>query len=450
MTSDSTTPIELRVLYGPQAGSRLQLASGDYLIGCSDECAIVLSGLRMAQRHALLVVQDEEARIAPQDGTVCDAMGNAIADELVLALGMPVELGGVSIAIDRVDAAWPDAQAVAPMRDAASAPVEAATAASSATTAPAAGGLRSSPAALRRARGVSLIAMGIAALALLGLAFAWALDGESAAAPQPEIASVAAPGSGPPEALTGLLRTLDPAHALTLTRQANDQWLVSGYVATGTEKKTLMDGLADLTPVPALKIFSEEEITKAANEVLNAKEDASDGVLAIENGGKGLLRLSGAVRHAVSAQSAKLSLMIVPGVSSVDISDVMLPEKLLADLKGRIDAAGLRQQLVFTSEWPTVTLTGSVDETQRARWETLIRAFTQAYGDVLPLHATLTPAVPKAMLEVRTIVGGDAPYIVTRQGVRVNRGGEIDGHVLSMVRDTDVVFDGAQRWQIAR
>jgi type III secretion system YscD/HrpQ family protein len=448
MTSDPTTLIELRVLYGPQAGSRLQLAAGDYLLGSSDQCAVVLSGPLIEAQHAMLVVRDDGLRLSPLDGMVCDAMGNPIGEGFVLALGMPVELGGVSIAVDRVDAAWPDARAVAPMRELPQ-PAHAAAAASTAAPAPGAAEPRPARQAARRGHRVGLAAIALAAVAMAGLALAWNYDGQRAAPPD-EPASAQARSDEPPEALTALLRSLDPGSALTVARQPDDQWLVAGYLATVPEKKALTDALANLVPAPASRIFVDEEIRRAANDALSGREDAADGVLTIAGGGKGNLRLAGAVRHAASLQSARLALMVVPGVRDVDTSAVLLPEKLLADLKARIDAAGLKKQLVFVSEWPTVTLSGSVDETQRARFEELFKSFAQAYGDVLPVRATLNPAVPRVGFEVRTIVGGAAPYIVTREGVRVNRGGAIGGHVLSTVGDSSVVFDGPQRLQIAR
>jgi len=448
MTSDTTTRIELRVLYGPQAGSRLQLAAGDYLLGSSDQCAVVLSGPLIEAQHAMLAVRDDGLRLSPLDGMVCDAMGNPIGEGFVLALGVPVELGGVSIAVDRVDAAWPDARALAPIREL---PPPAHAAAATATAAPAPGAAEPQPArpAARRGRGISLAAIALATAAMAGLALAWNYDGPRVALPD-ETTNAQPRSDEPPQALTALLHSLDPGGALTVARRPDDQWLVTGYVATLPEKKALTDGLADLVPAPVSKIFVDEEIRRAANDALSAREDTADGVLAIAGGAKGSLRLAGAVRHAASLQSARLALMVVPGVLDVDTSAVLLPEKLLADLKARIDAAGLKKQLVFVSEWPTVTLTGSVDDTQRARFEALFKSFAQAYGDVLPVRATLNPAVPRVGFEVRTIVGGAAPYIVTRQGVRVNRGGEIGGHVLSAVGDDSIVFDGPQRLQIAR
>ena len=99
--------IELRVLHGPQAGSRLTLVIGDYVLGTDDECEVMLAGSRLQGLHARLKFDGDRAAIMPLDGVVLDAHGNEISEECTLALGMPVELGGVWIVVDEADAPWP-------------------------------------------------------------------------------------------------------------------------------------------------------------------------------------------------------------------------------------------------------------------------------------------------------------------------------------------------------
>lgn len=105
--------VELRVLYGPQAGSRLPLSSGTYLLGTGDECAVMLAGPRMRETHASLEFDGETPSITPVEGQVFDAQGNEIQGTLPMRLGMPVELGGVWISLDLIDSEWPDPEEVA-------------------------------------------------------------------------------------------------------------------------------------------------------------------------------------------------------------------------------------------------------------------------------------------------------------------------------------------------
>jgi sugar/nucleoside kinase (ribokinase family) len=83
--------LELRVLHGPQAGSRLTLAIGDYVLGTDDECEVMLAGPRLQGAHARLKFDGDLASITPLEGAVLDAQGKEISGLFTLALGMPID-----------------------------------------------------------------------------------------------------------------------------------------------------------------------------------------------------------------------------------------------------------------------------------------------------------------------------------------------------------------------
>ena len=173
----------------------------------------------------------------------------------------------------------------------------------------------------------------------------------------------------------------------------------------------------------------------------------------VESLGEGTLRLVGAARRAEQVEAAKAALLSeVAGVRQVDAA-VLLPEQLLAALKEKIGAAGLTNRVAFVTERPEVVLKGKLSPEELERWNDLYAAFVEAYGDVLPVDATLDdPPAParRAAPEVKVIVGGAVPYVVTDKGVRVNRGGDVSGHKLAAVNDGEVVFEGSERLRIGR
>ena len=91
------------------------VAPGNYDLGDGDECEVILSGPKMESRHANLSFDGEHLIITPLDGKVCDAHGNEITESLALRLGMPIEMGGIWIAVDDVNAEWPDPTDVVPI-----------------------------------------------------------------------------------------------------------------------------------------------------------------------------------------------------------------------------------------------------------------------------------------------------------------------------------------------
>ena len=111
--------IELRVILGSQAGSRLTLAPGDYALGSGDDCSIILMGPKIETMHARLSFDGETPFITPLEGKIFDSQGKEVENTLALALGMPIEIGGIWISIDDVDAEWPNPTDVVPIMPAA-------------------------------------------------------------------------------------------------------------------------------------------------------------------------------------------------------------------------------------------------------------------------------------------------------------------------------------------
>ena len=198
-----------------------------------------------------------------------------------------------------------------------------------------------------------------------------------------------------------------------------------------------------------MEVYADDALADAAAELIRTREDLKDVVLRVQQVRSGTVRFSGAARDAAAIERARQAVLDgVPGVRQVEMA-VMMRGELLAKLKSSIDAAGLGQRLAMVKEWPEVVLSGKLSAVERARWEELLAAFSADYGDVLPIQAALAPPA-KPPLELSIVVGGAAPFVVTNQGVRVNRGGDVEGHRLTVVSDSEVVFEGPERLRIAR
>jgi type III secretion system YscD/HrpQ family protein len=97
----------LRVLSGPHLGDEMSLRPGRYAIGTDDDCDIVLSDSRLAQRHAFLIVSDDQVSVEPGDGAVT-VDGANIDGRVVVADFAPVLMGMTALALGPANAPWPD------------------------------------------------------------------------------------------------------------------------------------------------------------------------------------------------------------------------------------------------------------------------------------------------------------------------------------------------------
>jgi len=480
-------PHELRVLLGAQAGSRLPLRDGEYTLGSSDDGSIILVGPRIAGLHATLLVDGDTVQVRPEAGRVLDAQGRELTHALPLAPGMPIELDGVWITVDRGEAAWPEvrdlAAPAAPATDAAAAGVPAAAAgepperdaAPAAADTSAARGWRRH---LSQRTGVALIVAAVLSMIVAGAAAWWHGDtaiaevAAAASAPaatasgvpqQAEAASAAssaasAAEAGPPAALVELLRRLALDDVLTLTKQPDDAWRIAGYVPTAAVKAELVKSLKQMkdtapgtleAPETQLQVFAQDELAVAAQEALIAA-DLPAGLRFAPASAGGTLKLGGGARsEAVADAAALVAIRRVPGLHQLE-SEVLLPDALLARLKDEITAAGLNRRIAFTREVPEVVLSGKLVGDDLARWQALHQKFRADWGEALPIQANVDGTPPVLPFVVQAVVGGPSPYLVTEDGTRVIRGGRIAGRTLTAIQNGELVFEGGERVRYTR
>lgn len=440
--------IELRVLYGPQSGSRLTLAPGDFLLGTGDDCAIMLAGPRIRECHAKLSFDGEQPTITPVDGDVYDSQGNTLTDTLPLTLGMPFELGGIWIAIDDPDAPWPDPETLVAMAGLGS------TAAKSETTAPSmptASEVKAEPPQKRNARFVLISSLAvIISIAIAAITVSvWLVSQAPPAKP-----AVVKFGPGPEPAVARELRRLlvevAPGQQITVTTRIDGTPKVEGYVPDAAAAERVQRAIRKLSSTPAIMLRLDSELLEATRKVISKLNAPTRAMLSVTEVRNGNVLLSGAVattgvRDAIfDAIHAE-----VPGVRDIG-GNLYTAEDLSGVLQDRIGSAGLSAKLQIVDKQPEFVLRGRLNEADMARWEGLLLHFTEDYGSVLPIRATVVVLQRKPPVNVQMIVGGEMPFVVTDNGQHIGRGGDANGHTLSAVRDNEVIFDGNDRFRIPR
>jgi type III secretion system YscD/HrpQ family protein len=448
-------PIELRILHGAQAGSRLCLSVGEYTLGSDDSCTLILEGNGIEDRHAILRFDSESVWIDPVDGVVRNAHGDDVDDEQQLTFGFPVELGNVWISVDREDAPWPDPTSVMPIGvRKGSEPEDSPAENSDGETNPVADDDAATDQAvfappLKRRPKLAYVLLVLLILAAGGLGVLGLLQADHAQPVMdiaPPVAAVEQPP--PPQAALYVIKAYPRTSLVRQHDQGNDRWVVSGYVAKAEQQRELASMLASMAPPVEARVLVEEELVQAARELLAG--DAAAAHVRVESATGGVLQLTGAAPSASDIQRIEARLLAdITGISEVK-SRVLLPEQLRKVLRERIAAASLGDRLAIGSEAPEMQLAGRLTMEEIRRWEDLLVAFNREYGNVLPIRATVTRLVPKPPVGVQAIVGGAVPYIVTQAGEHVNQGGDVNGHTLVSVKDGEVVFEGRQRVRIAR
>jgi len=324
--------IELRVLFGPQAGSRLHVAPGDYELGEGDECEVILSGPKMLGRHAQLSFDGEQLTITPLDGKVCDAQGNEVTESFPLGLGMPVEMGGIWISVDDVDAEWPDPTDVVSIMPPPAAPAAASTRTENS------GSIQNNSANEKpRRRAKAALITSITALAVMGIAgitlAAWLVNHPN----QPAKTLEASPKPALPDPpnlhkVRQILGTTAAGSSVEVIVTRDRRLLIKGFVPDQASKVALTTVLETLTPPPQIDLQVDADLSAAAATLLSERIDPASAKLKVESVSGGVLTIEGAVLTQ-RARDAVMDLLqtTFPGLKRVNASIVMaedLPQLL--------------------------------------------------------------------------------------------------------------------------
>jgi len=442
--------LELRVLHGPQAGSRLTLFVGEYTLGTDDECEVMLAGPRLMGMHARLKIDADIASISPVDGNVLDAHGKQILGDTPLAIGMPVEIGGVWISIDEVDAPWPTTETLIPQPSAGPLPDPTESSEPSLMSEAEARGESDFSAQRTRAKRLLIISMtGLASVAVLGVAGAFWLSSQ----PMPPTNESVASASPMPRAptLSDRLAEAFPGRMVQVTSGHGGATIVTAYAADGGMVSRMQQMIRKIDGTAITHFFADDAMLESASSVvLKYRREGTRAVVKVTGMNNGTASLRGVV----ASQSVRDELLenlrnSVPGLRGIELT-AQGADELPSLLTDRLTVADLSKKLQVVSRQPEFTLRGNLSEDEIQRWEAVLTQFSEEFGQILPIRAMISIQQKRPPINVQTVVGGSMPFVMTDTGQRIGVGGEANGHTISAIRDDEIVFDGTLRFRIPR
>ncbi len=240
-------------------------------------------------------------------------------------------------------------------------------------------------------------------------------------------------------------QVLPDAH-VQVTTDSMGKALVSGYVSYRPELEKIKMVLQKLPLSIKLKVWVDEELRIASQSVI--QEDLSS--VRIEDVKDGVVTLAGAAESIEAVD--RIRNMIKTGVMGVQRveSKVATADDLREILKTRLSSAGLIHKIKFEPTLSGVKISGDLDRQDFNRFEILIKDFIREFGTILPIEAKIKTAAPVLPFAIQAAISGDAPFIVTSQGEKVLLGGYIRGYRLKSVDDQKIVLSGPEEVVIER
>lgn len=454
-TTASELQLQLRILSGMHAGARAPLSGDEYVLGASEACDFVLLDPLVQPRHAKLSRDGDGWQL----DWVAEEDKEPVLAPMRLERGQAVPLGPIVIAVDTPDAPWPTLEQLVLVPHAPALepqlppPVQ---------DEPKGG---DQVRGLRRFFARGAVTTAIAAtgcLSALGMVVSPMLferhastAASAAAAPAP-----AMPGAAQRPAVEAVLRDLGFASRARV--EATELGLVvhAGVVTEG-ESEALRTALARIRPRPMLRATAEEDLRDAMTDALNRIGTEYHGKLAWQYAGEGRVRIEGRVAPGTDRDRIGRALAAaLPQVGAWD-NAVDTGEGAATEMMAQLRSMGWQ----VAGDWDGAKLDMQVTLQQRdvARWEQSLMA--AARSATVPFTANLqfaqTATAPAANARfvaegrppfgIRSVVGGELPYVQLTDGEKLAPGAVWQGWKLAAIAPNQIVFEnGARRAIVPR
>lgn len=445
--------LELRVLSGLHREARCP-ARHDDVLGADPSCDVVLADAGVGARAARLRVGSAGWDLVP------DGDAPASGDEPSTPFNQPLPMGPVWITVARRSDPWAplpeaanDGSAGAGLADAAETvdtamPEDAdarARAAPAEETASSAGPARSAsrPAATGgRRRGETWpLALGLATMALavvVAVLMAWLLPPSPPPAPARLDPRVAAERSLGP--INAAIERLGLASRLRVNITPDGVVQVSGWVRNATERDSVAAAMAQIWPMPALRVSSEEDAIGTAADVLGRYDIRYEP----RYDGNGRLTVRG-IADSAEGRAAALDAVRaqLPGMTVMG-NDILLAPAVTDALANALADAGLSGIALAWRDRQLQAGTDGLDETQLAELQTVLAQFNTRHFGIAAL-APISGARQYAdtvPFGIRSVVSGNTPFIVLENGSKLLVGGTYKRYRLTAIEDKRLVFDG--------
>lgn len=422
----------LKLLSGLHSGAEARLMRGRYTIGTAEDCDIIV-GDAGAPHHAVLTVDAQRVEIAPLEGPVDDGRGAAITGPTALEAFRPVRLGGVFLAVAPTGQRWPTiALPTAPaMRPETPRPAPTETLRSPGARGSAAPKPPLRPPSAAPRSGLAVRALSGAALVVVAVGLVLTLVGfgpqEAAVTPTPD----------PVQTVQALIAERGLAERLKARRMGERTIAISGYMELSGQRRELMDMLGGKSIEIVDRIVAEDVLLGQAQRQL----DAAGTKLTAVNLGQGRIALRGFAdsEGAVGATGESLR-ETVPGIRSVT-NQTVSAEALVEELDEQLRRRGLGNRIALSREGKVIVATGAPEPTELAAWDGARTEFLQRRGDLIEVRAAFNQRADRTPLQVKAVISGPIPFVVTVDGRRVYPGEDVGGgYRLSEIRAGDVVL----------
>jgi type III secretion protein D len=247
--------------------------------------------------------------------------------------------------------------------------------------------------------------------------------------------------------ISAALERLGVSSSLHVTLSKTGNVTVSGWAKDRAQYEAIASAMAQIWPMPALRISLESEAIMAARATLQRFSVKYDPLYQ----GNGRLEITGVASSARERATALDAVRAqLPGMTIFG-NAIELSQEVGDQLSKKLSSLGIYG---VTLTWYPGHLTvqpPSLDEAQSELLEKTITEFNERYWNLAQLGAEPSPTIADSVpFEIRSVIGGPQPFIVLADGSKLLVGGTYKRYQLIAVEDSRIIFDGPRRAIVTR
>ena len=426
--------VTLKIFSGPHVGAEVILADGDFVIGRDDDCDIILNDEAIADRHARLQIANGATTLLALSGSVAvdgqptEDGPTALPARTIFTLGtthcglapigenwrevvLPELVRGGLLARESGEGAQVPAatDAGSEQENVPAAGVSTAAATATDGSADEEGAEDKARTAGRKSRPLMSV-LGVLLIFIAGALFWTESARQGKAYTKGETPTSAVKHFVDVRGTEQLVAENGLADRLAVSTSADDRVVVSGYLDSEAERRSLAAALRSANLEARLRIWTGEALLLAAKTTVNALRAP----LQVGYRDPGVITLSGIMPRGQSLRKVIDALYDdIPGIITLDNMAVDL-DLAVSDFRDLLEDVGLNEQITVNTRKDTVTASGTVPKELRQNWIRARKEYLKLYGDRVPvkLAVTVFETAPLSSVMVRSEAKPVVPAVV--------------------------------------
>lgn len=425
--SMSAHQLVLRLLSGTHRGAEIPLTAGEYLIGCSEQCDIVLADDAIAPRHAKLAIGESGLILTPLAEPLWVA-GQAVAHS-PMAIGrlQLITVGSTNLSVGFAAEDW--SQLDRPAVTAQNSPATPAAAAGLSALAQ----LLGLPVLTRLTSGLRPQRLYSLGAAVLLLSCVLVVVGTANTKPVRQARDLNMP-------LAQAHRIVERLGLPNITVEPDQRGIItiSGYVDDHAQALQVKKALSPLGAKASTNIKVDSDLVEMASGMLREMNITTLRVSGVK---AGVVKVDGYINQLETWNSFHDTLrQDVAGIQSVNYEDIETLDQRLQALQALLAEKGLSKKLKIIVGDGTLTVSGAVNPEGLKLWKNVERTYKKRYGGQPALRAQINQA-PDLNLAIRGVSIGAAPFVVTKEGNKYMEGSTLGGgYIISAILPDRIVL----------